>query len=42
VRVGVALDWDVRLGLDPLTPAQVWRACQGRPLRPDLAIGDET
>jgi aerobic carbon-monoxide dehydrogenase large subunit len=24
----------------PLTPAQVWRACQGRPLRPDLAIGD--
>jgi aerobic carbon-monoxide dehydrogenase large subunit len=25
----------------PLTPAQVWRACQGRPLRPDLAIGDE-
>ena len=23
----------------PLTPAQVWRACQGRPLRPDLAIG---
>ena len=25
----------------PLTPAQVWRACQGRPMRPDLAIGDE-
>jgi carbon-monoxide dehydrogenase large subunit len=25
----------------PLTPAQVWRAGQGRPLRPDLAIGDE-
>jgi aerobic carbon-monoxide dehydrogenase large subunit len=23
----------------PLTPAQVWRATQGRPLRPDLAIG---
>jgi carbon-monoxide dehydrogenase large subunit len=25
----------------PLTPAQVWQAGQGRPLRPDLAIGDE-
>jgi carbon-monoxide dehydrogenase large subunit len=25
----------------PLTPAQVWRACQGRPMRQDLAIGDE-
>ncbi len=25
----------------PLTPAQVWRAGQGRPLRQDLAIGDE-
>jgi aerobic carbon-monoxide dehydrogenase large subunit len=25
----------------PLTPAQVWRACHGRPLRQDLAIGDE-
>jgi len=24
----------------PLTPAQVWRAMQGRPLRPDLAIDD--
>jgi carbon-monoxide dehydrogenase large subunit len=22
----------------PLTPAQVWRAIQGRPLRTDLAI----
>ena len=42
VRVGAALDWDVRLGLDPLTPAQVWRAGQGRPLRPDLAIGTES
>ena len=26
----------------PLTPAQVWRAGQGRPLRPDLAIGTES
>jgi len=25
----------------PLTPAQVWRAIQGRPLRTDLAIGPE-
>ncbi len=25
----------------PLAPAQVWRAVQGRPMRPDLAIGDE-
>jgi hypothetical protein len=23
----------------PLTPVQVWRAAQGRPLRADLAIG---
>jgi aerobic carbon-monoxide dehydrogenase large subunit len=23
----------------PLTPASVWRAIQGRPLRPDLALG---
>jgi hypothetical protein len=24
----------------PLTPAQVWRTIQGRPLRTDLAITD--
>jgi carbon-monoxide dehydrogenase large subunit len=24
----------------PLTPANVWRAVQGRPLRPDLAVGE--
>jgi carbon-monoxide dehydrogenase large subunit len=23
----------------PLTPAAVWRAIQGRPIRPDLALG---
>jgi carbon-monoxide dehydrogenase large subunit len=26
----------------PLTPAQVWRALQGTPLRTDLAIGERS
>jgi hypothetical protein len=25
----------------PLTPAQVWRTIKGRPLRTDMAIGDQ-
>jgi carbon-monoxide dehydrogenase large subunit len=37
--VGAVLDAiGVRHADMPLTPAQVWRALQGRPLRPDLAI----
>jgi carbon-monoxide dehydrogenase large subunit len=30
--------FDVKHADMPLTPANVWRAIQGRPVRPDLAV----